>query len=109
GEHDVDRVLALARGLKQQLDEGRGLVAVLLARGDAREAEQLLELVNDDEQTLVRRHSVLAHGLDESEASAPERGLRDGRLNLRALFYLGAEDARRAQRPGEVAERVVAR
>src|SRR5205085_9255622 len=108
-QDDVDGNLALARGLKQQLDEGRGVV--VRARGVARgaEAEQLLELVYDDEQLLVLREPPLARGLSESERAAPERRLDDGlRFGARQAAAGLVEHAVRGERAREVADGVVA-
>ena len=47
GDDDVHRHVGLLRRLEQQLDEGRRIVAGIMALGEIREAEQLLELIDE--------------------------------------------------------------
>ena len=83
GEHDVHRHVGLLRGREQQLHEGLGLVVgPASALGEVREAEDLLELVDEDQHVLVRFEPGQPHHLDQAQAAAAQRRLDDalGRL-----------------------------
>ena len=59
-QHDVDRDVGLACRFEQDLHEGHGLVAGVGDGPAAPEAEQLLELIDDDQQVVGGRGAGLA-------------------------------------------------
>jgi hypothetical protein len=110
-DDDVDGGVALRGRFEQELDEGGGVVGRLgrLGRGGARllVAEQLLELVDDEEHALARVEPGLPRGVHEAERAAPQRGL-DERGPHAGVGPARAEHRFVGERQREVAEGVVA-
>ena len=91
GQHDVDARACGIHGGEQQAHEGGRLVGVAAAH--ALEAEDLLELVDDDQQPGRGAEVQLVRRVDQAEAGAPEHRLhaaRPHRLHLGALLVGGA-------------------
>ena len=96
GEHDVDRHVLLRGRLEQHAHELVRRVA--LGRAALVEAEDLLELIDDEQEVRARRELRLADGLDEAEVAARERGEQAGLgVLLRRVVQV-----RREQRLGEM-------
>ena len=65
----------LLRRLEQQLDECRRVVPGIALFGEIGEPEQLFELIDEDQQILVRREPGQTGDLDQAQAAAPQRRL----------------------------------
>src|SRR5262249_8275909 len=72
GDHDVDGDACLRRCLEQQLDKSRSLIPGTILFREIRKAEDLLKLIDDDQQILMRLQARLAGSFDESQAAAPK-------------------------------------
>ena len=104
-DDDVDRRLLLADGVQQEFHERDGVVVRVAQLAAVLEAEELLKLVGDDEDVLVRRQPRLADALDQARLAAPQRDLEEGLVGLGGIV-LPADDVGRVERLGEVSDRI---
>jgi hypothetical protein len=107
GEDDVDRDV-LGAGFEQQVDEGGGGVAVFGLVGEIAVAEELFELVDDEQQAGAVGQRGLVPGFDQAAAAHGEGGFEEFGLAEGAAGGGAAEGFGRGQCGGEGAQRVAA-
>ncbi len=102
GQHDINILVRLLRGVQQQVHEADGF---LLARGAGPvKAEQFLELIDHEQQFGAGGSSGLAHGLKQTVAAAAERGLQVEQ----GVFGIRVVEPGFAQGAGQVSHRAAA-
>ncbi len=108
-QHHIDRQRGLVDGFEQQLYERNRIVPGDAVVAVTAESEQFLELIDEDEDVVVRREVCLLHGLHQAARAPAERGLEHHAVGGRELGILIAEDGRRIERRGEMAQGIFTR
>lgn len=99
-QHDIDRYAALVCACQEQRDKGLGL----LAAGEALVAEQLLELVDQDQQVAAIGQRPFAQLFDQRQRPSLEPG-----TSQRDTVWGAGPAERLEQRCGKLGHRVAAR
>jgi hypothetical protein len=107
GEDDVDRRLLLVRRFEEQAHEGRRLLVRVLDPRVALEAEELLELVDQQQHVVVLGDAGQTDRLAEAAGAAMQGGVDEGAVQVGDLG-IAAQDLGGGEGGGEVADRVVA-
>ena len=106
GDDHVHRHFCLPRRFEQQLDEGRRFISGAALPGEIGETEKLFELIDEDQQILMRLQPGEAGSLDQAQTAAPQRrldhALRRGLGKVQMRQRAGFDDGPRQKPDGVV-------
>ena len=102
GQHDIDRHFLLRRRFQQQADELVGNFLLPLARFV--EAEDLLELIDDQQKVGSRAQVGLLDRFDQAEVTAAQ----SGQQVFAGVFFLAIVEVGVEQRVGQERQRIAA-